>query len=246
KLTNYILEGYSVLGYSPEGLPKPRDKTAAWKNEEAAAAGRKWKGSVVPDRGGGGKDDDIGGEYQLKVVNTGTCATHCWVSVTVTDPEGRLVWNLTDNAYAMSPVPLNFKKSIKGFLLKLWKWHSSGSPKSGDIKIELIQERIILITFTKSGSMHLVNASQTDITQLCNSSQCQPQLSFQTQSALIVDLNGDGSHDLVSYYVSYSRMNRGGTSSHRSDTNDWVLETSVRVVRLEAELPKLYDAISKH
>lgn len=62
---------------------------------------------------------------------------------------------------------------------------------SDGVTVKLIEERIVLITFNKSSPIHVVNASQTDITQLCyqDKNECQPQLSFQTQSGKLTPTN---------------------------------------------------------
>lgn len=63
-------------------------------------------------------------------------------------------------------------------------------------------------------------------------------------SALLVDVNGDGQQDLISYFVTYRPVNE---EDHSPDgVKNWELQSNVRVVYLEAELPKLYDAVSKH
>lgn len=186
-------------------------------------------------------------EHEVTFTNRGICPNNCQVSVAVTDSSNRTVWSYSaDRTHVMSPLPLRFRPHITGFLIKLWQWQDQPLVSSSSIKVEHIKERIVLITFNKSGLMHVVNASQTDITQLCylNNSECQPQLSFQTQSALLVDVNADGSQDLISYFVTYHSL---GENYHKPDKiKDWELQSKVRVVRLEAELPKLYDAVSKH
>lgn len=95
-----------------------------------------------------------------------------------------------------------------------------------------LKERIVLVTFNDT-DVHLVNASESEIKQLCSDTTCQPSLFFQEQSLIIADLDGDGSKELVSYLTTY-------------DTEDdrLMLVSKVRVVRLEAELPKLYEAVT--
>lgn len=191
------------------------------------------------------------GEHKVIVSNSGTCPNDCSVSANVTDFRNRTIWSYqAQRAYIMSPVSLHFKHSISGFLLKIWQWHSPAEKETktvDGISVELIKERIILITFNKSGNMHVVNASQTDIIQLCYDNECQPHLSFQTQSALIADLNGDGTQELISYFVTYRASNDDPpVILDKHSVDQWELESRVRVVRLEAELPKLYEAVSKH
>lgn len=112
--------------------------------------------------------------------------------------------------------------------------------------IHLLTERVVLITFN-STDLHIVNASQNEITQLCTVTNrvtdCQPDLNFQENSVLISDLDQDGSQELISYlstYVNVEEYNEGATAS------SWQLQSIIKVVRLEAELPKLYEAVSKY
>uniref|UniRef100_A0A0A9XCY1 FAM234A/B beta-propeller domain-containing protein n=2 Tax=Lygus hesperus TaxID=30085 RepID=A0A0A9XCY1_LYGHE len=189
------------------------------------------------------------GEHKVMYSNTGRCPDDCFVSINVTDCQNKTIWSYhMDKTYVMNPIPLHFKHSITGFLLKLWQWHTPPQGKKiGSVRLELIKERIVLITFNKSESMHVVNASQTDIVQLCDENECQPHLSFQTQSALIADLNGDGTQDLISYFVTYKTNNEDPLRVNKeASIKNWILESRVRVVQLEAELHKLYEAVSKH
>lgn len=61
---------------------------------------------------------------------------------------------------------------------------------------------------------------------------------------LIADLDQDGSQELISYLTTYTTNNPEG-SSVALDASKWHLQSRVRVVRLEAELPKLYEAVAR-
>lgn len=55
-------------------------------------------------------------------------------------------------------------------------------------KLERIREQVILVTFNETGeyndgSVKIVNASQTDIMQICSGEGCQPELDLQTDSS---------------------------------------------------------------
>lgn len=63
-------------------------------------------------------------------------------------------------------------------------------------------------------------------------------------AVLIADLDQDGSQELISYLTTYTNNNPEG-SSVASDASKWHLQSRVRVVRLEAELPKLYEAVAR-
>lgn len=191
------------------------------------------------------RDDIVHGEEQVVVTNTGSCPRLSNATIVVTNSTNATIWTYSaSRTYTLAPLPLRFRPHITGFLIKLWEWHDQPVKPSNGISVELIRERIVLITFNKTGSMHVVNASQTNIMQLClGENECQPQLSFQTQSALLADVNGDGQQDLISYFVTYKPLNE---EDHNPDPDNWELQSKVRVVRLEAELPKLYDSVSKH
>lgn len=102
-----------------------------------------------------------------------------------------------------------------------------------------LKERIVLITFNDT-DMHLVNASESEIKQLCSNMGCQPSLFYQEQSLIIADLDGDGSKELVSYLTTYETDDDGKPPG----SGRLILVSKVRVVRLEAELPKLYEAVT--
>lgn len=188
------------------------------------------------------KEDVIHGERQVVVSNTGSCPRTSNAIIVVTDSTNATIWTYSaDKTYALAPLPLRFRPQITGFLIKLWQWQERVLNSTKSISFETIKERIVLITFNRTGSMHVVNASQTDIMQVCNEeNECQPQLSFQTQSALLVDVNGDGRQDLISYFVTYKPLNEDEHNPELHGMKDWELQSKVRVVLLEAELPKLY------
>ncbi|KAJ8895631.1 hypothetical protein PR048_000967, partial [Dryococelus australis] len=141
----------------------------------------------------------VGGR-SLMLENIGRCPTHCNVVVNVTDKRpgqgGQLVWNYTaENTYGMMPVTMVFGNQsgpVSGFVLKFWQWGPREEEDLGrngsHLVIRRLSERVVLITFN-STDMHIVNASQSDVTQLCFrilnyelDLNCQPNLSFQEQS----------------------------------------------------------------
>lgn len=67
---------------------------------------------------------------------------------------------------------------------------------------------------------------------------------FSVTAVLITDLDQDGSQELISYLTTYTTDNPE-VSSHASDASKWHLQSRVRVVQLEAELPKLYEAVAR-
>lgn len=87
---------------------------------------------------------------------------------------------------------------------------------------------------TLDGSAATLTVSPTSATSASTAS-CQPDLNYQENSVLIADLDEDGSQELVTYYTTY--VNAAGDSEARMD---WKLVNYVQLLRLEAELPKLY------
>lgn len=107
-------------------------------------------------------------------------------------------------------------------------------------RMRLIKETVILMVFN-STDVRIENTSQSNIIQFCASERngseptCQPDLNYQENSLMIADLDKDGSQELVSYYSTYIDAEEA--------KNKWKLMTYVQLLRLEAELPKLYDII---
>lgn len=103
-------------------------------------------------------------------------------------------------------------------------------------KMRLIKETVILIVFNSTDT-RIENTSQSNIIQFCRTEgtevSCQPDLNYQENSVLIADLDQDGSQELVTYYTTF-------VSTGDDSKMEWKLITYVQLLRLEAELPKLY------
>lgn len=115
-----------------------------------------------------------------------------------------------------------------------------------------ISERIVLVAFDKLQTYVHVNVSQTDILQICVRGQvntnaplptCQPDLDYQERSLTIADLDGDQSHELISYYSTFVAP-EAYDNKKQDAYSSWHLTSTVRVIRLETELPKLFIAES--
>lgn len=201
---------------------------------------------------------------RLIINNIGTCPRDCRVDITLVDEKsGRNIisWSY-QSSYALTPASFSFKATkanleslkghINGFILKLWQWYGY-KPKekkrrynsnitkrlvgtNGTIQVNSIMERVVLITFNNT-NFHVINASLTEITQLCFPENykfhCQPSLENQNNSLLISDLDMDGSQELVSYSSTFVKKN--------DLKENWQLVSNMKVIRLEAELPKLYE-----
>lgn len=110
-----------------------------------------------------------------------------------------------------------------------------------------ISERIVLVSFDKF-QMHNVNVSQTDVIQICvrgveegemSTPICQPDLDYQERSLVIADLDGDQSHELISYYSTFVAP-ESYSPNKINPYEQWKLISVVKVIRLESELPKLF------
>lgn len=125
---------------------------------------------------------------------------------------------------------------------KLWRLPRSipiSTEKSKNLTEVSLEERVMLLTYNAT-NFKTINASQAPIKQLCYTEinkVCQPDLALQEKSVLLVDLDNDGSQELISYLASYQSVDGG------DDTQKYVLKTTVKVIQLEKELPKLYESI---
>ncbi|KAI5736174.1 hypothetical protein M8J76_000651 [Diaphorina citri] len=187
-------------------------------------------------------------KYHLVIENTGVCPDHCSAVVNISDDTNHTVYSFNaSKTYIMQPLIIHFNNAANGFLLKYWEWQPDKEEqedyydKDKIIIIRHLQERIVLVMFSPDGTPgpHIVNASQSDIIQLCHSNSCQPGTSLQEYSLLLADLDKDGSQDLISYLVTYAGPDKS------SDIQTWSLVSQIRVIRLEHELPKLYEFLHK-
>ncbi|KRT80324.1 hypothetical protein AMK59_7925 [Oryctes borbonicus] len=195
-------------------------------------------------------------EHKLIVNNTGICPD-CQSTIILLDNKDNQLWSLSHiNSYAMKPTTFTFKSTksnllllkghINGYIVKLWQWSNYRMAKQDHIidkryassmdttiQTNFINERIVLITFNGT-NVHVINASLIEITQLCfpidGEYACQPDLANQEESLLIADLDNDKSQELVSY-----------SSTFELKDGIWKLISHMKVIRLEAELPKLYE-----
>ncbi|KAF5278867.1 hypothetical protein FQR65_LT03556 [Abscondita terminalis] len=199
---------------------------------------------------------------RLLINNVGMCPDNCRVDIALVEEKTNLnikSWSY-QNSYSLVPASFSFKQTksnldslkghVNGFILKLWQWlgytkkdknrkypmkrYVPGSNAS--LQMNSIMERVVLITFNAS-SFHVINASLNEITQLCFFNnfrqQCQPSLENQNNSLLITDLDKDGSQELVSYSSTFVQKDE--------PKENWQLVSNMKVIRLEAELPKLYE-----
>lgn len=216
-----------------------------------------------------GKESFIIGNRKIIINNSGTCPD-CKANIELIELKSDKKKILPyDKAFVMTPKPFHFQSTksniqlfkghITGFILKVWQWSDVKSASKKPSKksnlyrrnimlkndtyfINVINERVILITFNDT-SEHIINASLTEIHQLCFPTSkkeekiCQPDIESQENSLLVGDLDQDGSQELISYSSTFIERDK------RSDddfSQHWSLVSNIKLIRLENELPKLY------
>lgn len=176
---------------------------------------------------------DLSPMHKLHVKKQGVCpGEQCQVSVNVTVlklNETHVIWHyVRSGTFVSIPVILSQTDEplkTEGCILKFWHWPAPDVGKhalseTGIVK-RTVTERVLMI-FINGSDFRAINASQSEVMQFCRKDDCQPNLELQTRSISIVDLDGDGSSELVSYQSSYDAE------------NPEVLTSKVQVVKLNA------------
>lgn len=180
--------------------------------------------------------------HRLVIEHQGTCPgdlcqTTMDISFEGASNESRSIWSTCGpNSYGMEPAILTQldRPLVTGFVIKFWQWDQ---PDSAFEKINssvvgrTITERTLVVIINQT-EVHAVNASQTEIGQICRGLECQPSLKLQRQSLAVADLNNDGARELISYQTSYEF---GGDVQS--------LKSKVEFVMLDAEVAKLTQII---
>lgn len=172
---------------------------------------------------------EITPQYHLSVQNLGICPSEtCKVVMNLTlrnfNNETSSVWDQVSlKSFASKPAILN-ATNVVGFAIKIWEWADMNStPVTDDFVRRSWTERVILV-YMNSTEVRQINASQSEVLQLCKNDNCQPNLELQSHSIAIADLNNDGLLDLINYRTSYNL----------NHTN-W-LSSKVQIVKLDSFL----------
>ncbi|KAK9881418.1 hypothetical protein WA026_016308 [Henosepilachna vigintioctopunctata] len=203
--------------------------------------------------------------YKLNIWNDGKCPV-CHCVIQLFNNQNKLIYSKSYNkSYIVKPSKFKFtsnkynlhflKGHTEGFIIKIWNWYERFNPKRNrDYQFNFrkdylndtyfgnyIIERVMLVTFNTT-NYSIIEASETNITQLCSqnkspSANCQPDVGNQEDSLLISDLDRDGSQELISFSSSFYMRDNS-----RLDEDPWQLISTVKMIKLESELPKLYDA----
>ena len=173
------------------------------------------------------------------------------------------IWNYSGSQmFAMTPVTFSFNYSLQdddelpvhGFVIKLWELlnetdyntkndkdfrtnYTNQTKTQFQTKIRYLRETVLLLVF-KAAEMKIGNASQSTIIQFCQVDRtgvikdlCQPDP--QDNSILIENLDGD--FILLSYFSTF--FNDKGNS----EIDRFKLKTFIHMLRLQTELPKLFE-----
>lgn len=152
--------------------------------------------------------------HHLTIENEGACPGQlCRASVNLTlqklTSEPITIWDhVSLNAFASKPAFLVTpgKPYTSGFAIKFWQW--TDSPADRVEKAAVTEQRLIervLIVFVNYTDVQVINASQSDIIQLCHDHDCQPDLNSRKyfSSIAVGHINNDEFPELISYWSSY-------------------------------------------
>lgn len=176
--------------------------------------------------------------HHLTIENDGVCpGQFCRTNVNLTlqklTSEPVTIWDhVSSNTFASKPAFLvtSGKPYTSGFAIKFWQWMDS--PFDHAEKIAVTEQRLIervLIVFVNYTDVQAINASQSDVTQLCHGLDCQPDLNSRKQfSSIAVEyINDDEYPELISYWSSYD------TDSTKA------LTSKVQVIKMDSVMSNL-------
>ncbi|KAJ8683226.1 hypothetical protein QAD02_019018 [Eretmocerus hayati] len=195
---------------------------------------------------------DLTAHHRLYVKNTGgnNCpAVNCQSKVNLTlrygANESRIWDHISDSSFVTKPAVLHApgQAYTTGFAIKFWNWTNVDAtaikqPPSNNVsnikpdprrELEVRQRKLterVSIVYVNGTEVHSMNASQSDLLQLCRGSDCQPSLPRQANSVAIADLNADGVLELVSYSSGYTAPIDNGSA--------YAFATKLQIVRLDA------------
>lgn len=153
--------------------------------------------------------------HYLSIKNEGTCpGESCRASVNLTlqklGNQPITIWDyISPNSFVSKPdfLVMSGKPYTSGFSIKFWQWINSVSDHTR--KVSVVTERRlierVLIVFVNYTDVQVMNASQSDIIQLCQDTDCQPDLKSRVHfsSIKIDNISEDGFPELITYWSSY-------------------------------------------
>ncbi|XP_076247668.1 uncharacterized protein LOC143187377 [Calliopsis andreniformis] len=180
--------------------------------------------------------------HYLSIENEGSCpGESCKASVNLTlqmvENQPVTIWDyVSPNSFVSKPTFLLMPGKVytSGFAIKFWHWTDLTSKHAK--KVSMITERKlierVLIVFVNYTDVQVMNVSQSDITQLCQNGDCQPNLSSRARfSSIKIDyVSADEFPELITYWSSY-------------DVElPMVLTSKVQVVKLDSIMSSLPHA----
>ncbi|XP_053980952.1 uncharacterized protein LOC128877568 [Hylaeus volcanicus] len=177
--------------------------------------------------------------HYLTIKNDGSCpGEFCKASVNLTlQKSGNqpvTIWHYdSPNTFVSKPAFLlmSEKPYTTGFAIKFWQWIDTMSEHtkkvSGTTERRLIER--VLIVYVNYTDVQVMNVSQSDITQLCQGTDCQPNLNFRGRfSSIKIDCISEGVFpELITYWSSYDIE------------SPMVLTSKVQVVKLDSIVSNL-------
>ncbi|XP_031830697.1 uncharacterized protein LOC116426202 [Nomia melanderi] len=177
--------------------------------------------------------------HYLSIENEGSCpGEFCRASINLTlqttGNQPITIWDhVSSNSFVSKPAFLVMSGNpyTSGFAIKFWQWIDSVTEHTK--KVSAITERrlieSVLIVFVNYTDVQVMNASQSDITQLCRDSDCQPNLNSRARfSSIKIDyISEDGFPELITYWSSYNVESPN------------VLTSKVQVVKLDSIVTSL-------
>ncbi|EZA56330.1 hypothetical protein DMN91_010042 [Ooceraea biroi] len=177
--------------------------------------------------------------HHLTIENEGACpGQFCRASVNLTlqkltSEPITVIWDhVSANAFASKPAFLltSEKPYTSGFAIKFWQW--TDSPSAGRAERTAVAEQKlverVLIVFVNYTDVQAINASQSDVTQLCHELDCQPNLSSRKRysSIAVQYVSDDEFPELISYWSSY-------------DSDSGGLISKVQVIKMDSVMSNL-------
>lgn len=160
--------------------------------------------------------------HHLTIENGGVCPGQlCRANVNLTlqklTNEPITIWDhVSSNTFASKPAFLvtSDKPYTSGFAIKFWQWMDPPSGQDASVTEQKLVERV-LIVFLNYTDVQAINASQSDITQLCHGLNCQPDLNSRKQfsSIAVKYIDNDEFPELISYWSSYDVDSTKGLTS---------------------------------
>ncbi|XP_012143261.1 uncharacterized protein LOC100881522 [Megachile rotundata] len=153
--------------------------------------------------------------HYLSIKNEGTCpGEFCKARVNLTlqklGNQPITIWDyISPNSFVSKPdfLVMSGKPYTSGFSIKFWQWINSMPEHTR--KVSVVTERRlierVLIVFVNYTDVQVMNASQSDIIQLCQDTDCQPDLNSRVHfsSIKIDNISEDGFPELITYWSSY-------------------------------------------